>query len=120
MRRGGWRWVLGGLLCSLIGTAGPAWADRIYLKDGTSVWGEFAEDLGGFVRIFSRGHTLEFPKEKVIRVEFKRTNMPDYQVATPPPPPPPSSGEKKLIPGGSPVGSGGTTSGGCRSGCSRR
>ncbi len=116
MKQRGWRWALGGLLIGLMGTTGTAWADRIYLKDGTSVWGEFAEDLGVEVTIFQGGRTLRFRKEDVVKIEKKQTNLPDHQVATPPPPAPASPGSGSVIPGGSPGGSGGSSSGSSGSG----
>ncbi len=110
-----WWWGFGALLVALLAAAGSAWADRIYLKNGTSVWGDFAEDLGVEVTIFQGGRTLRFRKEDVIGIEKKQTNLPDHQVATPPPVSNPSGGGS-VIPGGSPGGSGGSSSGSSGSG----
>ncbi len=86
MRHPVWRWLLGGLLFGLIGAAGTAWADRLYLKDGRTVWGEFAAEMGSYVTIFSGGRTLRFHRDEVVRIERKQTNMPDNQMPNPPAP----------------------------------
>jgi uncharacterized membrane protein YgcG len=116
MRNRAWRWTAAGFLLCWLGSAGTAWADRIYLKNGTSVWGDFAEDLGTEVTIFQGGRTLRFRKEEVLQIEKKQTNLPDHQVATPPPAHTPS-GSGSVIPdssGGSSGSSSGSSGGGGR------
>ena len=109
-------WVFGVLMLSVIGAAETARADRIYFRDGTSVWGESAEELESEVTIFQGGRTLRFPKADVVKVERKRTNMPDYNVVVPPPPIAPDPSGVTVMPGGSSGGSGGTSSGSSGSG----
>ena len=86
MRYRVWRWALGGLVFGLIGVAGTAWADRVYLKDGRSIYGEFAAEVGSYVTIFTGGRTLRFHRDEVVRIERKQTNLPDNQMPNPPSP----------------------------------
>ena len=79
-------WVLGGLLVGLIWAAETAWADKIYLKDGRSFYGDYATDVGSYVTIFSGGRTLRFHRDEVMRIERKQTNLPDNSMPNPPAP----------------------------------
>ena len=103
-------------MLGVIGTAETALADRIYFRDGTSVWGESAEELESEVTIFQGGRTLRFPKADVVQIERKRTNLPDYNVVVPPPPIAPDPSGVTVIPGGSPGESEGTSPGSSGSG----
>ena len=100
-------WGAVGVLGLTLAAAGAARADTIYFKNGTSVWGEEAEEEGDQVYLTRGGQTLTFPKADVDRIEKKRTNMPDYRVDVPPPPAagqPPGGGAGSGLPGALPGG----------------
>jgi hypothetical protein len=80
-------WAAAGVVALGLAAAGPARADTVYFKNGTSMWGEDAVEEGDQVSIVRGGQIVKFPKADVLRIEKRRTNMPDYKVDLPPPTP---------------------------------
>jgi hypothetical protein len=93
-------WGAVGVLALSLAAAGPARADTVYFKNGTSVWGDEVEETGDQVAILRGGQALKFPKADVLRIERKRTNMPAYDVPLPSPAAAPPRGGPAAPPGG--------------------
>ena len=93
-------WGAAGVLALSLAVAGAARADTVYFKNGTSMWGEEAEEEGDQVFLVRGGQTLKFPKADVLRIEKKRTNMPEYDVTIPPSAAGPARGGPSAAPGG--------------------
>ena len=93
-------WGAAGVLALSLAATGAARADTVYFKNGTSMWGEEAEEVGDQVSIVRGGQTLKFPKADVLRIEKKRSNMPEYDVILPPPAGAPARGGPAAAPGG--------------------
>ena len=76
-------------------------ADTVHFKNGTSMWVEEAEVDGDQVIVTRGGRQERFPMTDVVKVEKKRTNMPEYRVDVPPPSTGLPAGAPG-VPGGSP------------------
>jgi hypothetical protein len=120
MRVGAWQWLLGGVVLSVVAGLGTARADTVYFKNGTSMWGEFAEIEGDEVVIHQPGRTIRFPRDDVARIEKIKTNLPDHPVNLAPPPAPLAPSGSTVTPGGSPGGPTSSPSGSSGSRGSRR